>query len=85
MEQFLENKNFEISKLQEFLIAELQAIENSKGKSSKIEKILIGKTVPLLKEVSSQLSEFKKCIEPIITIAISFVKALAEKAQGFIQ
>jgi hypothetical protein len=38
--------------LQEFLISELQAIENSKGKNSKVEKILVGKTVPLLKEVS---------------------------------
>lgn len=55
----------------------MQAIENSKGKGNKIEKILVGETVPLLKEVSMQLKEFKKCIEPIITIAISFVMALA--------
>ena len=85
MQQFLENKNIQISKLQEFLISELQAIENSKGKNNKVEKILVEKTVPLLKEVSQQLKEIKKCIEPIITIALSFVTAIAEKAQGIIQ
>lgn len=55
METFIKNKTNEIANLQAYLISEFQAIENSKVRNKKIEKILITSTIPMLQEITRSL------------------------------
>jgi hypothetical protein len=84
MENFIERKYGEISDLQGFLVAELQAIENSKAKNRKIEKILVASTLPALAESKQLLKIVKTFLQPLCLTASNFVEAVGEKARALL-
>ncbi len=84
MENFIERKYGEISDLQGFLVAELQAIENSKAKNSRIEKILVASTLPALAQAKLLLQMLRTLLQPLCLTAANFVEAVGEKAKALL-
>lgn len=55
-------------------------MENAKARNKRIEKLIVTEAIPMLKEISLKLRQFKEYLTPFANVATSYVTALAAKA-----
>jgi hypothetical protein len=59
MEAFIQNKYSQVADLQQYLVKELQEIENSKSRNKRIEKLLVTNAIPTLQDIKSTVLSIK--------------------------
>ena len=83
-EKYIEEKYTQVHQFQDYLVKELQSIEKNKQIESRIKHLVQKRTIPILQETSNLLHEIKKIINPLYSMATSYVQEIHGKCKDIL-
>lgn len=85
MNSFIKNKYAQVNDLQQFLLKELQEIENNKHKHKLVEKIIVSTLLPTVHELKNTLATLAALLQPYHFLTINYVEAVSEKCKDILK